>query len=543
MSIRMNIRQLRGKGKWVASVALIAVALISGYLVATQTEILAQDSAQLAATDAELPTVAVQPADAIISPVSASGSLELVSQQVVALGVAGTVDGIAVQAGDEVSAGQALITLDSTELERAVKRAELDVQAAQNALDQLSEAAGDAEIGAAQASLVEAQENLADVQAGPDAGEVAAAQSNVSAAWAAYNELLAGASEAELTQLSAELRKAEVAVAEAQDAYNAIAWQNSAGMTSQAADLQSATIDYEAAKAAYEESTAPAGASEIQAALTTAQNAQVSLDELLNSPTAAEIAAAEAQVASAQATLDDLLSGASASEWRSATISMEQALVDLEEAYSNLAAAKVTAPIDGMVLSVEVEAGESVSSGAVAVTLADPTQLELTIDVAEVDIVQVSVGQAATVEIDALPGQDFSGVVENIAPASDSSSGTVNYPVTIRLTSGDLESVLPGMSAVATLETDTASLSGQLLVPTNSIREQDGVSSVIVVRDGVTSAVEVTPGAIQGEYTAVQSAGLQAGDEVLGSVTTSSSDSGMPGGPGGMPPMGGAMQP
>ena len=537
----MNIRQLRGEGKWVATVAILAVALISGYLVVTQTGILAQDSAQLATTGSELSTVAVQPAHTIISAVSASGNIELVSQQVVALGVAGIVDDIAVQAGDEVSAGQVLLTLDSTELERAVKRAELDVEAAQNTLDELSEAADDAEIAAAQASLVEAQENLADVQAGPDAGEIAAAQSNVSATWAAYNELLAGESEAELTQLSAELRKAEVAVAEAQDAYNAIAWQNSAGMTSQAADLQSATIDYEAAKAAYEESTAPADTSEIQSALTTAQNAQVSLDELLNSPTAAEIAAAEAQVASAQATLDDLLSGASASEWRSATISMEQALVDLEEAYSNLAAVQVTASIDGIVLSVEVEAGESVSSGAGAVTLADPTQLELTIDVAEVDIVQVSVGQAATVEIDALPGQDFLGAVENIAPSSDISSGTVSYPVTVRLTSGNLESVLPGMSAVATLETEPTSLSGQLLVPTNSIREQDGVSVVMVVRDGVTAAVEVTPGVIQGEYTAVQTTGLQAGDQVLGSVTSSSSDSGMAGGAGGMPPMGAAM--
>lgn len=535
----MNIKQLQGKGKWVASVAILAVALISGYLLITQTEIFAQDSAQLATTgaNAELPTVAVQPADAVLSAVSASGNLELVSRRHVALAVDGVVGEIAVSAGDEVTAGQALLTLDSTELERAVKRAELAVQADQNTLEQLSEAADDADIAAAQAALVEAQENLADVQAGPDAGEVTAARSSLSAAWSAYNELLAGASEAELTQLSAELRKAEVAVAQAQDAYNAIAWQNSAGMTSQAADLQSATIDYESAKAAYTESTAPADASSIQSALTTAQNAQVTLDALLNSPSAAEIASAGAQVAQAQATLDALLAGATESEWRAANISLEQSLVDLEEAYSDLAAATVTAPIDGMVLSVSVDTGERVSSGAVAVTLADATQLELTISVAEVDIAHVAVGQQATIEIDALAGQTFPGVVEQIAPTDDSSSGTVSYPVTIRLTSEGLESVLPGMSAVATLTSDTASLGGQLLVPTNGIGEQDGTLIVMVVRDGATVAVEVVPGIVQGEYTAVQSSGLQVGDHVLGSVTSSSGDSGMQGPPGGMPPM------
>ena len=187
-------------------------------------------------------------------------------------------------------------------------------------------------------------------------------------------------------------------------------------MTAEASTFQQATIDFESALAAYEESVAPADASELQSALSSAQNAQVQLDDLLQSPTEADIATAEASVAEAAAKLDDLLTGADATDLRDAEISLEQALLDLEEAYANLAAAQVTAPIAGTVLSISAEVGERLAEGAAVMTLADTAQLELTIEVAEVDVVQVGEGQAVAVEIDALSGQSFAGEVEYIAP-------------------------------------------------------------------------------------------------------------------------------
>ncbi|NJN84727.1 MAG: HlyD family efflux transporter periplasmic adaptor subunit, partial [Caldilineaceae bacterium] len=152
-------------------------------------------------------------------------------------------------------------------------------------------------------------------------------------------------------------------------------------------------IDYEAAVAAYEEATAPAADSEVQSALSSYKEAQVQLDELLNSPTTAEIATAEAQVADSKAALEDLLQGPSTTELREAQIALERALVSLEEAYNNLRQAKVVAPIDGTVLAVEAKIGERLSRGAVVAILADPRQLELTIDVAEIDIPRVQVGR------------------------------------------------------------------------------------------------------------------------------------------------------
>lgn len=541
----MKFKNLKSKRGWISAV-LVIVLVVGGYFGLTETEIVAQmtDSQTTQSTEnvAETMAVTIQPAGAVMSAVSAAGHIELVSEEYVMQDVDAEVATIAVNVGDYVRSGDLLMTLDTTELEREVKLAELEVEVQRNALAQLTEEADAAEIAVAEANLVEAQENLADVLAGPSVEEIAAAQSSLTAAWAGYNELQAGPSEAELTQLSAALKKAEVALAEAQRSYDQVAWRNDVGMTSQAADLQDATIDYESALAAYEESTAAADTSELQNALSSAQDAQVKLDELLNSPTAAEIATTEANVADAESALSDLLTGPTETEVRDTEISLEKALVNLQIAYEDLDAAKMYAPSDGTVLAINAEVGERITQdGTAVVTLADTSRLELTIDVAEVDIVQISVGQAAEIDLDALPNQTFAGVVEYIAPISNDASGIVSYGVTIRLTDESLERVLPGMTAVATIAETSTTTSDSWLVPTDAIQLQGETSVVMVVDEEGTRAIAVLPGAVQDDWTVVQSTELSVGDEVLGSVTSYISEDtgfGPPDG-GGAPPDGG----
>ena len=464
-------------------------------------------------------TVTIQPASALISEVSAAGHIALVNQQFVAPEVSGVVKSVKVKAGDQVQAGDLLLAFDTVALERAVKRAQLAVAAQRNNVAKLTEPADAAELAVAEANLADAQENLADVEAGPSDAELAAARSSVASSWSRYNELKAGPSQDELTQLSAALKKAEVALAEARRTYDKVAWRNDLGMTAESAKLQSATIDYESAKAAYAQSIAAADNSDVQSAISSAQNAQAQLDDLLNSPTAAQIATAKARVAEAEKALADLQKGPTDSDLQAAQINLEQALVDLEEAYVNLAAAQVVAPVAGTVLAVDAQVGQRVNAGAAVVTLADTSQLELTIDVAELDLPQVAIGQAAVIDIDAFSGQPLNGVVAAIAPSSSSSSGVVYYPVTIRLTDQELTSVRPGMTAVATIK-ETEAASDGWLVPTTAIQQQDSQAIVIVVSGTTTNTVAVTTGAMQGEWTVVQSAQLKAGDQVVGSVAT-----------------------
>jgi RND family efflux transporter MFP subunit len=535
---------MNSKRIWIVLVILIALAgaayffrdSLATYLGGTNNQARAQGNSP----NQEQQTVAIRPA-ADASQVSAAGNIALASQQAAVFQVGGIVTEIAVKPGDTVKAGDLLVALDSTELERAVQRANLSLSVSRNALAQLHEPASQADIEAAQSNLAAAQESLAELQAGPSAAELEAAQAVLTAAQAAYEDLLAGPSEAELTQLSAELHKAFLTLEQAQEAYNEIAYRGDIGQTQQAMDLQTATIDYDTAKAAYDIATAPASEAELQGALQAIVEAQVQLEAL--HATQAELASAEAQVASAEASLAALLDGASETEVRAAELAIEQAQVDLEEAEANRERAQLRAPIDAAILTVDIQVGQQVTAGLSALTLADLTNLELPVYVAEVDISKVKLGQPVNIAIDALPDQLFSGEVSRIAPTSQSDSGVVNYQVTLQLNDLELaDGVRPGMTAVATILGEGAQ--NAWLVPSNALVEFEGETTVRVVQNGREERVTVTTSSTQGEWTVVQSDELQAGDEVVGRVSSplseESQSSGQPRGffgpPGGRPP-------
>ena len=522
----------RRRRRW-PTVLLVALLLVGGSAAgAWYFGLLPGSSNATSSATSTLPTVAIQSLDVAQAAVSASGNLELVDERSVPLGVGGIVRTVAVATGDAVQAGQVLVQLDTTDLERAYAEAQLNVESAKLTLSDLQTPATPAELAEAQANLETAQQNLIDVQAGASAEEIAAAQSTLAAAQLSYGEKQAGPTDDEMTQLSATLRKNEIALADAQRAYDQVAWRG--GESSESVALQSATIDYESALATYNEATAPTAASEVQSSLSSIQSAQAQLNTLLASPTQAEIAAAQAQVATAQAALDDLQTGATDSALRAKQISLEQSLIALEQASRDLEAATLTAPVDGVVMSVDAQVGVRSNADSIVVTLADPTQLQLVIDVAEADIVRVQVGQSATVELDALPGNEYAGVVAAIAPTNNSSASAISYPVTVRLTDASLASVLPGMNAVATLTSEEIVAAGSWLVPSNALNTQGGSSTVTVVRNNAPIPVQVTAAGVQGEWTIVQSSELQAGDEVVGSLVSNLDSNVFGGRPSGM---------
>jgi RND family efflux transporter MFP subunit len=512
---------MKSKKLWVFLIILIALAGVAYVYRDTLTPYLSGVNSQARAQGnrptQERQTVTIRPA-ADANQVSAAGNLALANQQAAVLQVEGVIAEILVEPGDTVSAGDLLLSIDTTELERAVQRANLSLAISQNELAQLHEPPDPAEIEAARANLAAARENLAELEAGPSAMELQAAQTALTAAQANYQDLLDGQSEAELTQLSAELHKAFLTLQQAQEAYNEIAWRNDVGRTQQAMDLQTATIDYDTAKAAYEVATASASQSELQAALQAIIEAQVQLETL--SATKSELASAQAQVADAEASLAALLKGPTDAEIRAAELAIEQTQFDLEDAQADLERAQLRAPIDGTILTVDVAVGQRVNGEQLtALTLADLTDLELPVHVAEVDISKVEIGQPVKLAVDALPDQLFNGEVSRVAPTSEAESGVVNYLVYIQLKDLELaDGVRPGMTAVATILGDSPANSW--LVPTNALVEFEGETTVRVVRKGQESRIVVTPGASQGEWTVVQSAELQADDEVVGQVAS-----------------------
>lgn len=474
-------------------------------------------SAARAEPAASLETTLIRPADTAVDRVTAAGNIELVDTVQVVAQVNGYVEEVLVDVGDVIDSGDLLVSLDRDDLSRAVDQARINLTSAELQLENLLADAGAAELAAAEADLKSAQENLAEVRNGASDGELAAARSSASSAWARYNDLLAGASENERIQLAAAVENARVTMQEAQTEYDKVAWRQDVGMTRQAAQLQQSTIAYESALAAYEEAVAPASKADLQSALSQAQTAQQQLDELLAGPTAVNIAAAEAQVASAQSRLDTLLRGADETDIELAQLAIDQAQLTLLAARLDLIKAELVAPATGTVLQINVDESDRISAGTVAVTLADLSQLQLTIDVAEVDIPKVNVGQLADVTIDAFPDRVFAGMISGIEPFSDPQEGVIDYPVTVRLIDEALTDVRPGMTAVATLRSEMAD--ARWLVPTTAVQEYNGETVVIKTRDDQTLPVAVVVEGVQGEWTVVRSTLLQNGDEVLGATT------------------------
>lgn len=373
------------------------------------------------------------------------GSLQIAEERPVTLIAGGPVQEVLVDIGDQVEAGQVLMNLDPTFLDFAVSQAELSLEMARVNLLEQGQTSSESEIAIAEANLELAKARLAKLEVGPTEDQLAAAEASAAAAWARYNELRAGPTPERLAQLKANLEKAQIARDEAQRAYDKVAWRGDVGQTPQAANLQRATIDYNAAKAAFDEATRPARQSELQSALAAAHRAQDELNKLREWPDEAEIKLAQAQVASAEAALKKVKELAGSSSLRSAELRVQQALIGLEEAQLRRDNAAVRAPVSGTVLEVNAKVGQQVGAGSVVAVIGDTSNMEVIVQVTQEQIGRIAPGAPATVtRFDDATIQAEAEVVR-IAPVGTPGAGTAAFPVTVRLTGVDAEQFRPGM--------------------------------------------------------------------------------------------------
>lgn len=157
----------------------------------------------------------------------------------------------------------------------------------------------------------------------------------------------------------------------------------------------------------------------------------------------------------------------------------ESSQAALAKAERNLSYATITSPIDGVVISRDVEEGQTVASGFETPTLftiaADLTQMQVVADVDEADIGGVEEGQRATFTVDAYPNDVFEGVVTQIRLGDSSSSGTsgtasstvVTYEVVISAHNPDLK-LKPRLTANVTIF--TLDRKDVLCVPSRALR-------------------------------------------------------------------------
>ena len=379
------------------------------------------------------------------------GSLEVTQSRSVTPGVGGEVMEVFVEVGDLVEAGQELFRLDSTQLDWAVQRAEIALELARIALLEIDEQSTEGDLAVARANLEVAKTNLDKLAfGGVTEDELAATRASAAAAWARYNELLAGPTEARLQQLRASLERAELAVTQAQRAYNEVAWRGDVGRTPQAANLQRVTIDLNVAQASFNEATQPARASEVQGALAAAHRAQHALNELEEGISEVDLAVGRARVAAAEATvlrIEELTTSQKSAELR-----VSQALVNLEESQQRLDKATVRAPMTGVVLALNAEEGQVIGASSLAAEIGDPSALELVVGIPQDQVLTMSVGDP--VRITRFGSDDISvlSTISKISPISLPGKGNSTFPVTIRLPEDGTAQFNPGIFVSATFE-------------------------------------------------------------------------------------------
>lgn len=498
---------------------------------------------------------------------TASGQLMTQRDAQLALTGGGEVAELFVQEGDTVTAGDPLLQLDTAAIERSVASAEQALAAAQANLAAATAPPSAADLAAAEANVASAQAAYDDLLAGPDEGDLAAAAANLRAAeanvWAASEQLQQaqqGASEAEVASAQAELIAAQGNQQQLQEVYDQLlqcytfdlpdgserticpGWGNPEEQTRY--NLATANANLAAAQATLDALTAGPDADQLaiaQANVTAAtarrEAAQANYDVLALGASDVQVAAAAAALAQAQQGLEALQNGPTEAQITQLDVQVEQARINLDRAQRQLAEATLTAPFAGVVTAVYVNPGEL--ANGIVMQIVDSDSLEVVLEVDEVDLGTLAVGQPAVITLESWPDTELDGKIVAIAPEAVQNGGAItSYEVNVALEETDLP-LLVGMTANASLT--TAQRSDVLLLPNVAINADRSAGTYSVNRvttdaDGnqTIEEVEITIGLRDDEYTQI-TGGLNEGDQVMIGNLTPLRRFG-PGGDGGGPP-------
>lgn len=430
---------------------LAGVALIAGgyFLYSSYTD------AQVArAAFSNLETAAIEQ-DTLVSTISATGKVDSGQSATLYWETSGTVEAVNVEIGQNVKDGDILATLEQLSLPQNIILAQAELTDAQKALDDLY-------------TNTEKAKNEAMKSISAFANEVRDAQYQLDNYTVPSNQVDLETMEA-LDLMEEQLNQAR----EAFEPYKHLSSGNNTrqnlldDMSDAQSEYDSAVkrLDYE-----YELAVASANLSE----------AREDYETWKDGPDSDDIAASQARIAAVEA---------------------------------NLSQAWIETPLRGTITEAYPQSGDQVSVNTKAFRVDDLTKLYVDLEVSEVDINQIEVGQPVTIKFDAIRDKGYHGTVAEVALIGSNVQGVVEYTVTVELADAD-EDVRPGMTSE--VEIVVAQQDQALLIPNQAIRFEDGVQVVFIMKPGGEMVpVEVTLGLSSETHSEVLSGDLKAGDTVV----------------------------
>jgi HlyD family secretion protein len=214
----------------------------------------------------------------------------------------------------------------------------------------------------------------------------------------------------------------------------------------------------------------------------------------------------------------------------SAKAQIEQAKAALDYARQNLAYTKIISPVDGVVISRNVDVGQTVAASFQTPTLftiaQDLTKMQIDTNVAESDIGVIKNGQEVDFTVDAYPDTTFKGKVWQIRQAPITVQNVVTYDVVIQVNNHDLK-LMPGMTANVSVIIVTRNAVLRITNAGLRFRFTDRPAGagagatekkgpvVWVLENGKPRRVNITPGISDGTYTEIVSGDLKEGQQII----------------------------
>ena len=409
-----------------------------------------------------LTTAIVENGD-LIATVGGTGKVTANKSAVLSWKTSGNVSALYVDNGDFANKDQTLAELAQSSLPQSVILAQVDLVEARRNLETVLES--NSEHSQAYIDLLDAEQNLKD------------AQENVND-WNYNNADQQVIDEARTAFIATEetLKQAETALQEAQ--------------ISGEGDVEALQIALDETQ--FERDKALRNLNYI---LGKAYDSQVAMDF-------AEYDLALAQLEDAQREWERVKDGQNEDDIRAA-----QAKVTAAEVVANMSMLK--APFDGTITSVFINEGDEISSGTNAFRIDDLSKFFIEVDIPEIDIHKVEIGQEAEFTFDSILDKTYHGEVVQVSGAGIEDQGETNFTVKLLITDSD-EDILPGMTASVSIT--VTRLENVLLVPNRAIRLDNGDIVVYVLRNGEIEQIIVEIGSSSDSYTQIISGDLAVED-------------------------------
>lgn len=228
-----------------------------------------------------------------------------------------------------------------------------------------------------------------------------------------------------------------------------------------------------------------------------------------------EFVAAESEFRSAQQRLSLRLAGDTRESIKAQEAQVKQALLATELAREELARAEVTAPMDGVILSLQAEKGKYVTVGTPLAVIGSSGKLQVRAEINEADSGNLKTGQPVKITSSALPKEEFFGKIIRVGAAAQtkakSNGEQTDVQVLVGLSPGQ-RGLKPGYSV--DIKITTASKANGLVVPYEAVLEKGKVKEVFVVDKGKARKRRVETGIGNELYLTVEK-GLKLGDKVI----------------------------